>query len=93
MGSDNNLYYPIKAASIGAQRAYFKIGSEGAAQARFASFNIGYGDSETTGIGSMVNVKSSMFNDNWYSLDGRKLQGKPTQKGVYINNGVKVVVK
>ena len=93
MGSDNNLYYPIKAASIGAQRAYFKIGSEGAAQARIASFNIGYGDSETTGVGSMVNVQSSMFNDTWYSLDGRKLQGKPTQKGVYINNGRKVIIK
>ena len=41
----------------------------------------------------MVNGQWSMFNDTWFSLDGRKLQGKPTQKGVYINNGVKVVVK
>ncbi len=29
----------------------------------------------------------------YYSLDGRKLSDKPTQKGVYINNGQKVVIK
>ena len=92
MGSDNNLYYPIKAASIGAQRAYFKIGSEGAAQARIASFNIGYGDSETTDIHSIDNSQW-IIDNSWYSLDGRKLQGKPTQKGVYINNGRKVIIK
>jgi len=29
----------------------------------------------------------------WYTLDGRKLDGKPTQRGIYINNGRKVAVK
>ena len=29
----------------------------------------------------------------WYSIDGRKLQGKPTTKGLYIHNGRKEVVK
>ena len=29
----------------------------------------------------------------WYSLDGRKLSGKPTKKGLYINSGKKVVIK
>ena len=27
-----------------------------------------------------------------YDLQGRKLQGKPTQRGVYINNGHKVLI-
>ena len=31
--------------------------------------------------------------DAWYSLDGRRLYGKPTAKGIYINNGKKVVIK
>lgn len=31
--------------------------------------------------------------DYWFTLDGRKLDKHPTQKGVYINNGRKVVVK
>ena len=31
--------------------------------------------------------------DAWCTLDGRKLDGKPTQKGVYVNNGKKIVIK
>ena len=31
--------------------------------------------------------------DGWYTLNGVKLQGVPTEKGVYINNGKKVVIK
>ena len=31
--------------------------------------------------------------DTYYDLNGRKLSGKPTQKGVYIYNGKKVVIK
>jgi hypothetical protein len=29
----------------------------------------------------------------WYTLDGRKVEGRPTKKGVYISGGRKVVVK
>jgi hypothetical protein len=29
----------------------------------------------------------------WYTIDGKKLAGKPTQKGLYICNGRKVVIK
>ena len=31
--------------------------------------------------------------DYWYTLDGRKLDSKPTQRGTYINKGRKYVVK
>lgn len=33
------------------------------------------------------------FSETWYDLNGRKLSGKPIQKGVYINNGKKIVMK
>jgi hypothetical protein len=29
----------------------------------------------------------------WYTLDGRKLDSKPTTKGMYINGNRKVVIK
>ncbi len=45
----------------------------------------------TTGIESIDN--SELTIDGWYDLNGRKLQNKPTKKGVYIMNGRKVVVK
>ena len=31
--------------------------------------------------------------DAWHTLDGRRLSGKPTQRGIYINNGKKIVIK
>lgn len=40
-----------------------------------------------------VNANENVNNGRYYTLDGRVLQGKPTQKGVYIMNGKKVVVK
>ena len=46
--------------------------------------------SRTTGIST---VGTASETDGWYSLDGRKLDGKPTKKGLYINNGKKVVIK
>ena len=50
---------------------------------------------ETTGIVSLTPDPSPKGEGSgyWYTLDGRKLQGKPTQKGLYINNGKKVVIK
>ena len=31
--------------------------------------------------------------DIWYTIDGRRLQGPPTHKGIYLNRGRKVVVR
>ena len=31
--------------------------------------------------------------EHWYTIDGRKLNGKPTMKGIYVVNGKKVVIK
>ena len=36
---------------------------------------------------------TNLTNGDWYDLNGRKLNGMPTKKGVYIMNGRKVVVK
>ena len=95
MGGANTLYYPTAGAGIGAQRAYFKIGDDGALLARrLTAFNIDFGDDEATGIISLsTDSKDSKDNAAWYSLDGRKLQGKPSRAGVYINNGIKIVIK
>ena len=96
---NNTLYWPKEGAHIGAFRAYFELGNgitvgEEASQVR--SFNLGFGEgSDETGIDSMHNSECLMLNeaDAWYSLDGRKLDGKPSAKGMYIKNGKKVVVK
>ena len=99
LGMNNTLYWPKEGAHIGAFRAYFELGNgitvgEEASQVR--SFNLGFGEgSDETGIDSMHNSECLMLNeaDAWYSLDGRKLDGKPNAKGMYIKNGKKVVIK
>ncbi len=51
---------------------------------------------QTTGIIKIDDLETNdapSGNDIWYSLEGRRLQGKPTVKGIYIHNGRKVVVK
>ena len=94
MGGENTLYYPLKDATIGAQRAYFKIGGDGAALARrLTAFNIDFGDDEATGIISTTNYTNDTNSDAWFTLDGRRLSAKPSVKGVYVNNGRKVIIK
>ena len=46
----------------------------------------------TTGVHSSMREVDDA-NDQWYDLQGRRLEGKPIQKGLYILNGRKVVVK
>ena len=53
--------------------------------------SIGGGD-DTTAIMEIIQPAANGTGD-WYSLDGRKLSAKPTQKGVYIQNGKKIVIK
>ncbi len=52
---------------------------------------IGLPGGEETGI---ITVQSQLVNDGaWYDLNGRRLSMKPILKGVYVNNGNKVVIR
>ena len=48
---------------------------------------------EATGIEDVRSLMSDDSGENWYDLNGRKLLQKPIKKGVYLNNGLKVVIK
>ena len=51
-------------------------------------------DGTVTAIKTVSGVESRELNaEGWYTLGGMKLNGAPSQKGVYINNGKKVVIK
>lgn len=45
---------------------------------------------DAAGIGAVSGDKSNV---RWYTLDGHKLQGKPTTRGIYVTNGQKVVMQ
>ena len=87
--NDKNIaagtFVKVKAgATIAPYRAYLEIANAGAR----LRFDVCF-DDETTGI-SPVRVNADGY---WYSIDGRRLTGKPTVKGTYINNGKKTIIK
>lgn len=55
----------------------------------FSSINHGI----TTGITDATQQSEQNVNDGWYMIDGRKINSQPTQSGLYIMNGKKVLVK
>ena len=96
LGADNKLYYPSADKTVNSCRAVFRLkGIEaGDLPQQARRFVLNFGDGETTRItlvdGSGFGVNGS---DAWYTIDGRRLNGKPAARGLYINNGNKVVIK
>lgn len=102
MGEANTIYYFGPNAYLNAFRAYFCLAddlyaadvSEGNEVKTFV-LNFG-GDDEVTGIESIedLNIYDLRFDaDGWYDLAGRRLNGKPSIPGIYINNGSKIIIK
>jgi len=75
------------ALSIAANKAWLQVPATASAPQRIQIVF-----SSTTGIGAIDGLQSE-GEGAWYDLNGRRLPGKPTKKGVYIVNGKKMVVK
>ena len=71
-------------------RAYFLLKGEAAAT-KTSAFVMNFGEGEITGINSPKPDDTAYGKEAIYTLDGRKLQGQPSAKGVYIINGKKVI--
>lgn len=95
LGGANTLRYPTTNATIGACRAYFKLGNGTALARQLTTFNINFSDGNSTGILQIDNGRRAMDNesDTCFMLDGRRLNGLPAQRGMYVRNGKKVVIK
>ena len=91
LSNDNTLYYPNAAMTIGAFRAYFQLKGITAADLPQSAIVLNFDAEGTTGLNSLTPALSQ--GEGVYTLDGRKLNTMPTQKGVYIVNGNKVVIK
>jgi len=83
--SNNNLYSVGAGAKIKPQRGYFQTSN--GSPVRGMVFELV--DEET----AIESVNGAFNNNPWYDLNGRKLTGKPAQKGIYINNGKKTIIK
>ena len=102
MGEANTLYYPNEEMTIGSFRAYFKLNNGytvGEPDSNINSIVLNFSDNATGIIDTDLkssSQESGIFNPLhrvWFTLDGRRLNGRPTNKGIYINNGRKVVIK
>jgi len=71
-------------------RAYFQLKGDAISSARSFSLNLG---EDVTGISLTPSPSPNGEGSDYYTIDGRKLQGQPTNKGVYIVNGKKVIIK
>ena len=73
--------------AVGPNKAWLSVATSNA-----RTLKLVYDDAPA--ISEKVIVNSEEFaTATWYDLNGRKLDGVPTKKGVYILNGKKVVVK
>lgn len=98
MTGNNELKPTAKDRTLKAFRTYFQFKENNggsSSDAKTFSFSY-YFDDYATGISSVGDAGSdsrALDNNSWYTLDGRKLSGKPVQRGIYVNSGKKVVIK
>ena len=98
--SDANAIYTMGNTSAGfgfhrytgeyvpAGKAFLPLNTSNGAKAQSLTIVFAIG---STGVKS-VSSDSNVQND-WFSLDGTRLSGKPSQPGIYVNGKKKVVVK
>ena len=93
---DDKFYYPTADITVNAFHGIILLIGEVSGLPSEARVIIDWGDDEeTTGI-EELNLQPQTSNlkpDVWYDLSGRKLQGKPTERGIYMYNGKKVAVQ
>ena len=83
----NDVFYYSQAGTIPTGNVYLQATSEMRTRGSYSLHG-----TDTTAIAPIYNNKVESPS-SWYTLDGRQLPTAPTGKGIYINNGRKVVIK
>ena len=100
MTKGNKIGYSKNPRTLNCFRCHFYVPTNGGQQAH--SIEVDFGEGEATSVASMEDEFATphsalqrrwKMEDVYYTLDGRKLEGKPTAKGMYIVNGRKVIIK
>lgn len=56
-------------------------------------YNIGGANDGTSALRGVTAEGTNGKSDAWFTLQGRRLSAKPTKPGLYLHNGIKVVIK
>ena len=87
----NGAFVPATSGSLARNKAYLKVSPVASGSVRY---DFHPEDGTITGIQLVNDVLSGMYEkDCWYTLDGKKLNGKPIEKGVYIYNEHKILIQ
>ncbi|MBR1466039.1 MAG: leucine-rich repeat protein [Bacteroidaceae bacterium] len=101
MGNANTIRYFGTSSSLSAFMAFFSLTDGNQTEDlptghEVKAFMINVeGESPATGILdiSQEGRLNIIPNEGWYDLSGRRINGKPSMPGIYINNGRKLVIK
>ena len=87
----NGSFVPAASGSLARNKAYLKVPSAASGSIRY-DFQLE--DEGVTDIQSIRDVQGGICEkDCWYTLDGKKLDGKPTEKGIYLYNEHKILIQ
>jgi hypothetical protein len=84
----NNMFRRSTSGSIPANRGYLVV----ATSSNAPQLSISIGDENTTAISNTDFTDNTDKANEWYSIDGVKLNGQPQKPGLYIKNGKKVFI-
>ena len=76
--------------TVNSTRAYLDFSTSGMSR---PTILVEEADGSTTAISAIAADGQLIPAEGWYTLNGVKLQAAPVEKGIYINNGKKVVIK
>jgi len=90
MGSNGYIgFYKYSGSSIRANSIYILMPDNGVKSASALSIVT----DDATGIKYLFGPAEEFDDEGWYTIQGLKLNGQPTDKGIYIHNGKTVLVK
>ena len=97
LGSGNTLYFPQPSGGekphVNAFRGYFQLKGLTASEVSLARMNFDEQGTQTIIGHTEITEITERADAAWYSLDGVKLDSKPSSKGIYIHGNKKVVVE
>ena len=94
-GSNGYNWYAATGGTLAGGEAYLALPTRSVGNnANARAFNWVFVDEDTvpTGIEDLI-TPDAVDDDAWYTLNGVRLAGKPTARGIYVNRGKKQVIK
>ena len=91
---NNSLFLKVESmVIIPANKAYLRLPSSLVSDTKIVK--LWWGNEEVSSIATSISetTRDKIQSDEWFTIEGIKLNGKPTEKGIYIRNGRKVILK